>query len=219
MKFIVNLTNDEYSTINNIIKNHDNILVPKNLDMKRFADAESVEISYGPMAIKTDKKNTFTLEIEEGAACKIIMAAFLFIDNITVATKSFIEKLMTFNPKGDVKPKIEYIYTNGDRKTEIDNIDESIELKPMGYKGSLVAKEYAIVGEPIDDEHVQIGLFCNGRYEFAKVVNSKNKHAIGNATDEAIGHLCGELKGKYNTNHVLWKQEDFVSFVESHYNG
>ena len=219
MKFNISLADKEYKTAENIIKSYDKIPVPKIFNTKEFAEAESVKISYGPMTIETDKKNTFEVEIDENVACKLIIAAFIFIDNITAAAKNFIEKLMVFNPKSDVKPKIEYTYPNGDQRMVNHNIDDSIELKPMGYKGSLVAKEYAIVGEPIDNEHVQIALFGNGRYEFAKIVNSKNKHAIGNATDEAIGRLCGELKGKYNTNHVLWKQEDFVAFVESHYNG
>ena len=219
MKLTINLTNDESNTIGNVVKNYDNIPTPKNFDMKQFAEAKSVKVSYGPMTIETDKKNTISFEIEEGAACKVIMAAFLFIDNITAATKSFIEKLMAFNPKGDVKPKIEYTYPNGDRKMKIDNINDSIELKAMGYKGSLVAKEYAIIGEPLDGDNIQIALFGNGRYEFAKIANSKNKYSIANATEEAIGHLCGELKGKYNINNVHWSQDDFAAFVNSHYNG
>ena len=219
MKFTINLTDNEYNTTKSIIENYDDIPVPKQLDMKQFVEATNVKVSYGPMTIETDKKNTLSIEVEESVACKVIIAAFIFIDNITAATKSFIKKLMAFNPKSDIKPKVEYTFPNGDRKMASLNINDSIELKPMGFKGSLVAKEYSIVGEPIDDEHVQIGLLCNGRYEFAKVVNSKNKYAIENATEETIGHLCGELKGKYNVNNVHWKQEDFVAFVDSHYKG
>lgn len=217
MKFTINLTDNEYKTAENIIKNYDSIPAPKNFDMKQFTEAESVKISYGPMSIETDKKNTLSLEIEEGVACKVIMAAFIFIDNITAATKSFIEKLMAFNPKGDVKPNVEYIYPNGDHK--IANINNSIELKSMGYKGSMVAKEYAIVGELADENNVQIGLFCNGHYEFAKIANSKNKHLIRKATTEVIAHLCGELKKKYGTNTVEWSEETFDAFVDSYYNG
>lgn len=219
MKFTISLSDKEYKSIENIIKTYDKIPVPKSFNTKEFAEAESVKISYGPMSIETDKKNTFNIEIEENVTYKLIIAAFIFIDSITAAAKNFIEKLMKFNPKGDVKPKIEYTYPNGDQKMESHNIDDSIELKPMGFEGSLVAKEYAIVGEPIDDEHVQIGLFGNGRYEFAKIANSKNKNSIANATDEAIAHLCGELKGKYNTNNVIWSQKNFDTFVDSHYNG
>ena len=219
MKFIINLTNNEYNTIKNIVENHNDIPVPKSFNTKEFTEAENVKISYGPMTIETDKKNTLSVELEEGAACKVIMAAFIFIDNITAATKSFIEKLMAFNPKKDVKPKVEYIYANGDRKMSIDNIDESVELKPMGYKGSLVAKEYAIVGEPIDDENIQIALFANGGYEFAKIANSKNKQLIRRATTEVIAHLYRELRKKYGTNTLDWSEEDFDAFVDSHYNG
>ena len=219
MKFTINLTDNEYKTAENIIKNYDSIPAPKNFDMKQFSEAESVKVSYGPMTIETDKKNTLSLEIEESVACKVIMAAFIFIDNITAAAKSFIEKLMVFNPKADVKPKIEYTYPNGDRKMKTNKFDDFVELKPMGYKGSLVAKEYAIIGEPLNGDNIQIALFGNGHYEFARIANSKNKYSIIDATEEVIGYLCGELKGKYNTNNLHWKQEDFDAFVDSHYKG
>ena len=219
MKFIINLTNNESNTIENVIKNYDNIPTPKYFNIKHLAEAKSVKISYGPMTIETDKKNSVSLELEEGVACKVIMASFLFIDSITSVVKGFIEKLMVFNPKSDVKPNVEYIYPNGDRKMAAASIDNSVELKSMGYRGSMIAKEYAIIGEALDESNVQIALFGNGHYEFVKIVNSKDKEAIATATEEVICHLCEALKDKYDTNNVHWSEKDFNAFIDCHFNG